>query len=316
MKLCLLHLDDALHAQSALMQTCARHGAQHIEAKQEGADIRLWGRREQYEHLQPLLGDYFKRVNEPTLFFMGSGDFHHVSALLLEEALKKNDGQVTLIHFDNHPDWVYFDDGIHCGSWVNRALESPKLAKVLTVGVCSKDLYLPDFKGGNLSLLSQGLLELFPYSHAPSYVRCDYGSGISHTQKDNRIHWQTIESWGEQAFLEFFLTRIQTKKVYITIDKDVLTHEHAHTNWDQGMMRLPFLLQMLREIGESHHVVGADVIGDYSTPHYTGSFWTRLKKHAEIWIDQPRAKQTQANMAALNSITNHALIEVFSEIMV
>ena len=119
---------------------------------------------------------------------------------------------------------------------------------------------------------------------------------------------------GEQAFIQTLLSRIKTKNVYITIDKDVLAREDAETNWDQGMMRLPFLLQCLRDIGEHHAIIGADVNGDYSAPNYSGSAWTRIKKHAEILMDQPRAPDL-AKASALNSTTNHALLKVLSEVM-
>ena len=316
MKLCLLHLDDALVSQRPFMQTCERDSAHQIEAQQIGAEIRLWGKEKQLEYLRTLLGEQFKPANdEPQLCFMGSGDFHHVTALLLESTLEKHAGPVTVIHFDNHPDWVKFDNGMHCGSWVNRATSHPKISKVITVGVCSHDLRNPDWKGANLSLLTQGVLELFPYVHKPSKVRHDYGAGASYRQKENHIYWQTISELGEQAFLRTLLPRIQTKNVYITIDKDVLAREDAETNWDQGVMRLPFLLECLRKIGEKHTIIGADVTGDYSIPYYGGGTWTRIKKQVEIFMDQPQALPDLAKASALNGATNHALLEVLSEVM-
>jgi arginase family enzyme len=316
MQLCLLHLDDALKAQPAFMATCERDGARQIEAQQLGSTVRLWGKQPQLDRLQSLLNTHGETLkDEPQLCFMGSGDFHHITALLLETRLEKTPGPVTVLHFDNHPDWVHYNGGMHCGSWVNRAAAHPKIAKVITIGVCSKDLRNPDWKGANLTLLSQGLLELFPYTHAPSRVRHDYGAGASYQQKENHLHWQTIADMGEQAFINMLLPRIQTKEVYLTIDKDVLDRADAETNWDQGQMRLPFLLQLLREIGRRHSIIGADVNGDYSTPHYTGDAWTRLRKHAEIMIDQPRPAPSRPHAAALNSATNHALLEVLSEVM-
>ena len=314
MQLCLLHLDDALMSQPAFMRTCGE--AQHIEALEIGSRLRLWGRHPHLEELRRTLGGHFSSMsNEPLLTFMGSGDFHHVTALLLPFVLEKHPEPVTIVHFDNHPDWVNFDGGMHCGSWVNRALEYPQVSKIITVGVCSHDLRNPDWKGANLSLLSQGLLELYPYSHAPSRVIDDYGTGASHYQRDRRIHWRTIEEMGEEAFIKTLLWQIKTRNVYITIDKDVLDLEDAKTNWDQGKMRLPLLLQLIDEIGKCHKVIGADVTGDYSSPLYTGDSWTRFKKRAEIFIDQPRNAVAPDVAHALNSATNHALLEVLSEVM-
>ena len=298
------------------MQTCERDGARQIEAMQIGAQIRLWGKDKQFGYLQALLHENFRAANdEPQLCFMGSGDFHHVTGLLLPLTLEKQSEPVTLIHFDNHPDWVKFDGGMHCGSWVNRAASHPKVNKVITVGVCSHDLRNPDWKGANITLLTEGKLDLFPYRHAPSKVRNQYGAAASYEQKNNHIHWRTIEDLGEAEFTKTLLSRINTKHVYITIDKDVLDREDAETNWDQGVMRLPFLLQCLREIGKQHSIIGADVTGDFSAPKYDGNLWTRFSKKAEILIDQPCITRNMAEATALNSATNHALLEVLSEVM-
>jgi len=120
---------------------------------------------------------------------------------------------------------------------------------------------------------------------------------------------------GEQNFIEYLLSRIITKSVYLTIDKDVLAREDAITNWDQGCMRMPYLLSLVKEIGKRHAVIGADVTGDYSIPRYSGDLWTRLCKHAEIFVDQPRGKPDHAQAVNINSAANHALLEVLSEVM-
>ena len=70
---------------------------------------------------------------------MGSGDFHHITAFLVAFAVENQSAPITLIHFDNHPDWVKFENGMHCGSWINRALEFRKIGKIITLGVCSHD---------------------------------------------------------------------------------------------------------------------------------------------------------------------------------
>ena len=315
MQLCLLHLDDALKSQEAFVKTCERESAHQLEVMEHGSEVRLWGKQAQLDKLQTKLSEYFtKSKNEPRLLFMGSGDFHHITALLIGLTMEKQSDPITVIHFDNHPDWVKFEGGMHCGSWVNRALQHPKVSKVITIGVCSNDLHNPDWKGANLRLLSEGKLELFPYNYKSSKVRHDYGKGASYEQKDKQIFWRTIEEMGENAFIQNLLSRIQTKSVYITIDKDVLAREDAETNWDQGVMRLPFLLNLLRAIGNNHKIIGADVNGDYSTPNYSGSCWTKFKKQAEIYMDQPRIKPDAVQTSSLNSATNHALLDILSEI--
>ena len=314
MKLCLLHLDDALESQPAFMQAVGARDAQHVVAKESARAVRLWGKQAALDGLQDQLAQQLVLGDVPRLTFMGSGDFHHITALLLPFALEQQGEPVTVIHFDNHPDWVKFEGGMHCGSWVTRALAHPKVAKVITVGVCSGDLKRPEWKGASLSLLASGRLELYPYDHAPSRVRREYGEGASYAQTNGAIHWKTIQAMGDEAFSAHLLSRIATPSVYITVDKDVLARADAITNWDQGRMRLPQVLALLRAIGSRHRIIGADVNGDYSTPDYSGSAWTRLKKRGEILLDQPFVKPDQTRIET-NSAANLTLLDAFTEAM-
>lgn len=317
MQLYLLHLDDALELQPEFRETCQHAGARDLDVKTEGRALRLWGRPAEFDDLKRKIANVLHRDQHDAvpLCFMGSGDFHHVSALLVELALQRETRPVTIIHFDNHPDWVHFKNGMHCGSWINRALQHPLVEKIVTIGVCSNDLHRPESKGANLSLLNKGRLELYPYDHPPSSVKELYGSGASFHQDTNHIHWKTIAACGEKAFQTHLASRIHTNAVYITVDKDVLTTTDAVTNWDQGQMSLPYLLSLIRDIGQRHRIVGADVTGDYSRPNYSGNLARVVMKRGEIMIDQPRAPRDLAASLATNSAVNHQLLETFMEVM-
>lgn len=316
MKLAVIHLDDALESQTDFIRACKNAGAEMIWAAEDASAIRLWGTPpaldEFGEALRQQLGE---NQAEPRLTFMGSGDFHHLTAFLVAIAVAQAPAPVTLIHFDNHPDWVRFERGLHCGSWIHRALAHPKVEKIITLGVCSDDLQRPERKGANLQPLKEGLLELYPYAHSPSRVKSDYGEGASYVQRSGALHWKTIRSLGEEKFADYLLSRIKTESVYLTIDKDVLARDDAITNWDQGLMRIPYLLTLVKAIGLCHAVVGADVTGDYSTPRYSGDLWTRLCKRVEILKDQPHDKPDPDQAVNINSAANHALLEVLSEVM-
>jgi arginase family enzyme len=316
MRLTLLHVDDALESQPDFIRACANADGELIWLAEDASAIRLWGKQQTLDEFRDAL---VKRLTsdqaEPRLTFMGSGDFHHITTFLVELALENQSAPITIVHFDNHTDWVKFENGVHCGSWINRALKLPKVEKMITLGVCSHDLRRPESKRANLTLLSQGRLELYPYEHAPSRVKRDYGSGASFVQKSGALQWKTIDSIGEQNFIDHLLSRIKTKSVYLTIDKDVLATEDAVTNWDQGRMRLPYLLSLVKAIGNRHPIIGADVTGDYSIPRYSGNLWTRVSKRAEIFIDQPRSKPDQTQAVSINNLANHALLEVLSEVM-
>lgn len=316
MRLLLLHLDDALERQPDFVRSCVAAGARELDCKEAGRALRLWAGRSLLDALGSEIAGHFAAAgDEPQLCFMGSGDFHHVTALLLRDVLERHRVPTTLVHIDNHPDWVHFRKGLHCGSWVNSAHAHRHIAKVITIGVCSSDLRNPERKGANLSWLRGGKLELYPYDHEPSRVHANYGKGASFEQIGGALHWICMSAFGEQAFLDQLLSRIETSAVYLTIDKDVLADGDAMTNWDQGQMRMPYLLSIIAEIGRRHRIIGADVIGDYSAPSYGGNRLDRLVKRMEITIDQPRGRRSTSDTENMNSAANHALLAVLSEAM-
>ncbi|WP_018663732.1 arginase family protein [Heyndrickxia acidiproducens] len=65
--------------------------------------------------------------------FLGSGNYHYVTLLLLQEAAEP----FSLVLFDNHPDMGKDCENqmLSCGSWVSFALQqNPLLEKVIIVG--------------------------------------------------------------------------------------------------------------------------------------------------------------------------------------
>jgi len=289
----LLHVDDALTQQTLFMDACARLQARQTDARRPAAAVRLWGKDAALDRLKAqLASSIYRNCGSGTVVtFMGSGDFHHVSALLIGMLAESRNEPVTIIHFDNHPDWVHFSGGMHCGSWVNRALTLPQVEKVITIGPCSRDLKWPQWKGANLQAWRDGKIALLPWQ-----------------SPDARFRKHDMGNMAEDTFLESLKALITTRNVYITIDKDVLTHEDAITNWDQGHMPLSRLLATLRFILTHHYAIGIDVTGDYSKPRYEGH--VTLKK-LEALIDQPRTPKR--NAAAVNQKSNLALLDCISE---
>ena len=317
MQLCVLHLDNSFRDQSEFLQDCRSASAVHVELPDIAKPIRLWGFHSEIDAFQRELAIRLDVTSEPRLFFIGSGDFHHISAFLLGLALDQQQQQkpVTLIHFDNHPDWVCFEKGVHCGSWINRALEHPRLEKVITIGVCSHDLERPEPKLANLDLLLTGRLEVYPYDHEPSHVTRNYGSSASFVQVGHELRWNTIRDVGEQNFHDRLIDRIGTDEVYLTIDKDVLVPADAVTNWDQGRMRLSYLISLIEQIGRHKRIIGADVIGDYSRPRYSGRPRAVLSKYYEAIKDHPRQTANAGQRNAVNSAGNRTLLAALTGAM-
>ncbi len=243
--------------------------------------LRLWSRARNIADARARIaaaGD-----PRPSVTFLGSGDFHHLAALLIERV----EECFTVLHFDNHPDWVRFAPRWHCGSWVNRVLALPNVQRVVTVGPCSDDLASPGRKGGNLRALDSGRLALLPWQHAPSRVRRRIADGPGHTWRDGRIVWRNLGERQLEDAAVLMVEAIPTNAVWVTIDKDVLPEAEALTNWDQGRMPVAVLTAMLRVVGQRKRILGADVCGEYSPPHHAN--WL---KRIEARLDQPTRAAT------------------------
>ncbi len=70
-------------------------------------------------HLEPELKN--------AITFLGSGDFHHISNLLIGQFHEP----LSVIVFDHHPDWDIYPPKLGCGSWITRVLERPNILKVI-----------------------------------------------------------------------------------------------------------------------------------------------------------------------------------------
>ena len=304
MRTALLHLDSALTLQRDLACSVWERGGRAVDLRHLGPALRLWSRPRALDRLRARVASDLPVSGGATLVFSGSGDFHHITPILLDRACEAaGRPPVTLLHFDNHPDWVRFDNGAHCGSWVGWAARLQNVARVVTVGVCSDDIDRPEGKGADLDLLSEERVELYAY-RAPRSA-----PAISLAGRE----WPTIEAMGEAAFLDFLPTRIPTAAVYLTIDKDVLRAADAGTNWDQGRTSLAFLKAMVARIGAHHRIIGADVVGDWSRPVYGGGPLAGLLKRGEAMLDQPWARPGAA-LQVMNEAANLELLELIADL--
>lgn len=298
----LLRLDDALETQPAFVRAAADHGGRHVWAQDLGPALRLWSRGDALRRLAARLNDELGSGGEPELVFAGSGDFHHVTPLLLARAAAAAGKPVTLLHFDNHPDWARFAPGRHCGSWVGLAARLPGVARVVSVGVTSPDV---SARGGDLSLVAESRLDLFAWK-APN-------GGDLLTVGDRT--WPTLGALGDEARLALLDGAIPTRSVYVTIDKDVLEPGEATTNWDQGCASVAFLEAAVRRVARGRRIVGADVVGDWSQPVYGPGPLSALVKRGEAWLDQPRRPNRAAAAAArVNEATNLRLLGTLLEV--
>jgi arginase family enzyme len=294
----LLDLDGSVTAQPTLAEAAAWASVETIALRDLGPALRLWARASTMRRAAARL------VQPPgSITLLGSGDFHHLAVPLVAQAREP----VTLVHFDNHPDWVRWAPRWHCGSWVNRALELGQVERVVTIGPCSSDLERPQFKGGNLAALAGGRIALFPWRHAPSRVWGRIADGAGHRRVDGRLVWRNLAECDARRRIDLLLEAIATAAIWITIDKDVLAESEALTNWDQGEMPLHALLELIAGLGAQRRIVGADICGEWSEPALHNPF-----KRIESRLDRP-LRATDARGLARNEAVNRALLRAISE---
>lgn len=301
MRLRLLDLDGSVVAQDGLREH-AGTAAQVIDLRREGQSLRLWTSRDRVRDFARRLADEGRPDGKGAeVTFVGSGDYHHLTATLIERL----DRPVSVVHFDNHPDWGVFPPAYHCGSWVNRALDLAAVKRIVTIGPCSDDVTWPQLKGANLRALRSGRLELYPWRHAPSRVMGGADGGPHHGRQGNLIRWRNLADQDWRGIMADMVRRLPTDDVYVTVDKDVLDHAEAVTNWNQGEMPLEVVLAVITSIAESKRIVGVDVCGEFATPRFANPF----KKLLSIF-DQPRppadpdlSRNAATNLRLLDALT-------------
>jgi len=245
--------------------------------------------------------------------FLGSGDFHHITALLISRFAEP----MSVIVFDFHPDWDTLSRSFACGSWVNQVLKRKNVSRVILLGASSGDLSAWSIQSANLAALKNDRLQIYPYAHPPTQVflrkipqnvsvRTEGGLFFS------RIYWEQLKNKpvpARRGWVQNLLKSLPDKKAYISIDKDCLKNDYALTNWEEGMLSLDELLEILRLIKENMDIVGLDITGDYSAVRASGAF-----KKLVSYLDHPKDIRADALpesfITAVNEKTNLALLEL------
>jgi arginase family enzyme len=297
----ILDLDGSVAAQASLGDAAPWSTVQAVAMRDLAQPLRLWARAATMRNAAARLGA--PPGGPATVTMIGSGDYHHLAAPLMAQAREP----VTVVHFDNHPDWVRWAPRWHCGSWVNQVLKLPQVARVVTLGPCSDDLVRPGLKGGNLGALDAGRIALFPWRHAPSRVFHRIADGPGHRHANGHIVWRNLADSNTRRNLDLILPAIETAAIWLTIDKDVLAEDQALTNWDQGQMPLQAMLDLIRGIAAAKRIAGADICGEYSPPRFANPL-----KRIESRIDRPQRAASDAALAR-NEAVNRQLLATICE---
>ncbi len=195
---------------------------------------------------------------DPPVVFMGSGDFHHISYVLIERFRRRGE-RIQVVVLDNHPDNMRYPFGIHCGSWVWHVSQLPFVARVHVVGITSNDVEHGHAIENHLAPLRSGRVVYW-------CVRRNLGVLRLLGARDSRS-FPSVSDLLDRLGAELAGS---PEPVYLSIDKDVLAHDVVQTNWDQGLMRLEELESLIRML--QGRLIGSDVTGDVSSYRYRGLF--------------------------------------------
>lgn len=308
MRLRIVDLDGAVTGQDFHKEPTRTEPADIVPAGDLAPRLRIVASRHALGELGRRVGP---RANgEADVIFYGSGDFHHLADLFLGRA----EEPVTVIQFDNHPDWVTFPATSNCGGWVNRTLERRNVARVITIGPTSTDLVLPQIKSANLQAIRDRRLEMYAWRvPATRLVGTAVETGGASTFGDGfakRLVWRNLAEEDWQAFVDELIGQLGPEALWITFDKDVLATSEAVTNWDQGAMRLDQVLHAIEKLAGHRRILGVDICGDYSVPEFRDPFRYTLAR-----LDHPRQPKFDSAMAAVNNTTNARIVAKLEQVL-
>ena len=159
------------------------------------------------------------------IHFLDNGNYHYMTKIFAE----KIHMPFSLVLFDHHNDMQ--QPLIHqltgCGSWAAEMLQ--------------ENIYLKQ------------LILIGPNQETIREINDDF--------KDKLVCISINEI--EDGLAQEEIKKIDvTLPAYISIDKDVLDHYHARTNWDQGNMSVYTLEKLLEEVFKHQEVIGVDICGE------------------------------------------------------
>lgn len=271
-KIRILNFDGSIARQKRLL---SRYESELIDLTDVGPRARFLMNRADRLRVERRIPENPSR----SVTFLGSGDFHHITDILIS----RHEEPISVIDFDFHPDWDTAFPFLHCGSWVTRAMRRRNVLKCIIFGASSLGSTLFSLQTGDLDSLKNDRIEIYPYSRKSSTVFFRaVPPNISFEVKKypliTEIFWNELKNKNITEFFLHTIRRLPTKKVYVTVDKDCLGAGDALTNWDQGTLPLEDLLIMLKMIKENLDIVGMDIAGDYS-PIRTGGIFRKLISH-------------------------------------
>ena len=290
----ILDLDGSVAKQSRLVA----RAKYLLPADTWGPQLRMacgWEAFVRFEiHLARQLGS--TRDVAPTLTFMGSGDFHHLSLAMVRRVPRR----CNLLVIDNHPDWMRGVPFLHCGTWVYHAAQLPWVDRVFHVGgEVDFDNYYRH--AAPWEMLHSGKIVTLPA------IRQMKGRRWAATPHESLRPLPEVIMQRErlEMLLDPYRADLAKRPLYVSLDRDVLTAEHATINWDSGRLTPPEVFDILDGFREaSPALLGMDVVGDWSPVRVSGlgRWLLHMTEHPPGEVDSQASQR-------LNEALNVSLVE-------
>ena len=205
--------------------------------------------------MERFLKENTAALGEARFLAYGSGDFHHLSALWVRRVA----GPLTLVSFDNHPDWDIRPPKWCCGSWLNRALDLRGVEHVSVWGCGNFECWGWHRVWGNHGDVRRGRLAVHPWAD-------------ERTPPEQARPTSILAGNWREKFAAFAAT-LAGKNLYVTVDIDGLRAEDAVTNWENGRFSAEDVAWALGELRRQGSIVAGDLCGARSDAAYTR--WTQ-----------------------------------------
>lgn len=171
------------------------------------------------------------------IHFFDNGNYHYMSKIWTDMVQEP----FSLVVFDHHPDMQEprFGNILSCGGWVKKVLEENKFVQSVTlIGVAdhlAKEIPPHD----KVMIIRESELNQIP------------------GQARNDVIASTVQtSWRPWS------RHLEPTSLYISIDKDALSPDHAATNWDQGSLSLEHMKAIIEALAQGHKIIGIDICGE------------------------------------------------------
>lgn len=228
--------------------------------------------------------------------FYGSGDFHHLSLALIQRVATRHGQPIRVLVLDNHPDNMRFAFGVHCGSWVARVAALPGVSRVDVAGITSHDIAAAHAWENRLLPLYRRNLHYWSIGVDVRWAsRIGLGPAFRAFHDSDAMCAALVEELASDH-----------SPVYLSIDKDVLHPDEAHTNWDQGCLRSMQVLRIIQALRPC--LLGSDVNGEVSLARYPQR-WKRMLSALDRQQDPDttmlaswQAQQHVVNLALLQAL--------------